>query len=123
MRRNGAGGIINIDSGTINRRAPLFAHYVASKGAVLPLTRSMARELADNAIRVNFILVGHTLSYGVMDHPQLMDQVGEFVVSSRMIKRDMQSEDLAGTVRFLASDANGFITGQAVNVDGGQYTY
>ena len=123
MQRNGGGSIVNIGSGTMHRGAPLFAHYVASKGAVFSMSRSMARELADSNIRVNCITVGFTASKGVLDHPEMMDKFRDYTIASRMIKRDMQPDDLAGTVIYLASEASAFITGQALNVDGGAVTY
>ena len=123
MRRNGKGSIINIGSGTLFRGAPLFLHYVASKGALFAMSRSMARELADSGIRSNCITVGFTVSKGVLDKPELLERFQEQAVAARMIKRDMQPADLCGTVLFLASDASAFLTGQAINVDGGAALY
>ncbi len=123
MQKAGGGSIVNIGSGTMHRGAPLFAHYVASKGAVYALSRSMAREFAEMGIRTNCITVGFTASKGVKDHPEMMHKFSDYTIAARMIKREMQPDDLAGTVVFLASDASAFITGQAVNVDGGAVTY
>ncbi len=123
MKRAGGGSIVNISSGTILRGAPMLLHYVSSKGAVFAMTRSMATELAADNIRVNSIIAGFTASKSVLNHPTMMEKIRPHTLSARMIKRDMTPDDLCGTAVFLASDASGFITGQAINVDGGAVTY
>jgi NAD(P)-dependent dehydrogenase (short-subunit alcohol dehydrogenase family) len=123
MRKAGAGSIINMCSGTILRGAPMFLHYVGSKGALFAMTRSMATELAADHIRVNSIIAGFTASQSVLDHPTMMARIRDRTLEARMIKRDMVPADIAGAAIFLASAASGFITGQAINVDGGAVTY
>jgi NAD(P)-dependent dehydrogenase (short-subunit alcohol dehydrogenase family) len=123
MQRAGGGSIINIASGTILRGAPMFLHYVGSKGAVFAMTRAMATELAADNIRVNSIIAGFTASKSVLNHPVMMEKIRPHTLNARMIKRDMLPEDLCGAAVFLASDASGFITGQAINIDGGAITY
>lgn len=123
MRKAGRGAIVNIGSGTIHRGAPLFMHYVASKGAVFALSRSLARELADHNIRVNCVLAGFTASGSVIEHPEMIDRFGEYTINARMIKREMKPDDLTGTIVFLASQESKFLTGQAINVDGGAISY
>ncbi|MCG8441497.1 MAG: SDR family oxidoreductase [Caulobacterales bacterium] len=123
MRKAGGGSIVNIGSGTVWRGAPLFMHYVASKGAVLAMSRVMARELAEDDIRANCVAVGFTASEGVKNHPEMMEKFGAMTVGARMIKREMTPGDLVGTVIFLASEDSAFITGQTFNVDGGAVTY
>ncbi len=123
MMRAGGGSIINICSGTMLRGAPMLLHYVASKGALFAMTRSMAAELAADNIRVNSILVGFTASRSVLAHPTMMAKIRAPTLAARMIKRDMTPDDIAGTAVFLAGDDSAFITGQAVNIDGGAVTY
>jgi len=123
MKRAGGGSIINISSGTILRGAPMLLHYVSSKGAVFAMTRSLATELAADNIRVNSILAGFTASKSVLNHPMMMEKIRPHTINARMIKRDMTPDDLCGTAVFLASSASAFITGQAINVDGGAMTY
>ena len=123
MKRGGGGSVINISSGTILRGAPMLLHYVSSKGAVFAMTRSMATELAADNIRVNSIIAGFTASKSVLNHPMMMEKIRPHTINARMIKRDMTPDDLCGTAVFLASDASAFITGQAINVDGGAMTY
>jgi NAD(P)-dependent dehydrogenase (short-subunit alcohol dehydrogenase family) len=123
MKRAGGGSIINISSGTILRGAPMMLHYVSSKGAVFAMTRSLATELAADNIRVNSILAGFTASKSVLNHPTMMEKIRPHTINARMIKRDMTPDDLCGTAVFLASSASAFITGQAINVDGGAMTY
>jgi NAD(P)-dependent dehydrogenase (short-subunit alcohol dehydrogenase family) len=123
MKRAGGGSIINISSGTVLRGAPMFLHYVGSKGAVFAMTRSMATELAADGIRVNTIIAGFTASRSVINHPVMMEKIRPHALGARMIKRDMTPDDLCGTAVFLASGASAFITGQAINVDGGAITY
>ena len=122
VKRAGGGSIINISSGTILRGAPMFLHYVGSKGAVFAMTRAMATELAAD-IRVNSIIAGFTASKSVLNHPVMMEKIRPHALNARMIKRDMLPDDLCGAAVFLASDASGFITGQAINIDGGATTY
>jgi NAD(P)-dependent dehydrogenase (short-subunit alcohol dehydrogenase family) len=120
MLKNGRGKIINISSGTFYYGGPGFAHYVSSKGAILGLTRSAARELADKNIFVNCIVPGLTESEGVQNHPQL-DIARAPTLQSRMLKRDMMPEDLIGALLFYATEDSDFLTGQSMNVDGGKY--
>ncbi len=120
MLKNGRGKIINISSGTFYYGGPGFANYVSSKGAILGLTRSAARELGDKNIHVNCIIPGFTESEGVQNHPQL-DIARAPTLQSRILKRDMMPEDLIGTLLFFASEDSDFLTGQSINVDGGKY--
>ena len=118
MKKNGRGKIINISSGTVLRGAPMFLHYVSSKGAIIAQTRAISRELAADNIHVNTIVVGFTESEGVKQHGQL-GMARTPTLAMRAIQRDMLPEDIVGTMMFLASEDSDFITGQSINVDGG----
>jgi NAD(P)-dependent dehydrogenase (short-subunit alcohol dehydrogenase family) len=120
LRAAGGGSVINITSGTVYKGPPGQMHYVASKGAVLAMTRSMARELSQECIRVNSISPGLTMTQNVLENPAWAP-FREQLASSRLIQRDMQPADLVGAALFLASDDSGFVTGQSLNVDGGVY--
>ena len=122
MERAGTGKIINISSGTFFYGPPGLMHYVASKGAIVAMTRSLARELGDRHICVNAIAPGLTMSEGVEGHPDLIHGRGP-TVATRAIKRDMLPEDLSGVALFLASSDSDFMTGQLLNVDGGKIMY
>ncbi|XPF95032.1 SDR family NAD(P)-dependent oxidoreductase [Colwellia sp. RE-S-Sl-9] len=122
MRKNGRGKIINISSGTFLRGAPMFSHYVTSKGAIVGQTRALAAELGQDNIHVNCILVGLTESEGVKNHQQL-GKAKAPTLAARVIKREMLPEDLLGTLYHLASESSDFITGQCLNVDGGALNY
>ena len=118
MKKNGRGKIINISSGTALRGAPMFPHYVSSKGAVIAQTRAVSRELAEYDIHMNTIIVGLTESEGVKGHEQLSAAKAP-TLGMRAIKREMLPADLIGTMLFLATEDSDFITGQSINVDGG----
>lgn len=123
MRANGYGRIINIASGTVFKGTPGFLHYVTSKGAIVAMTRALAREVGDMGICVNTLAPGLVLSEQVLTNADLRDKLTGPVIASRAIKRDQQPEDLLGALLFLASDDCAFMTGQAVVVDGGSVTH
>ena len=122
MQKNGRGKVINIASGTFFYGPPGFAHYVASKGAVIGMTRSMGRELGGQNITVNAIAPGLTESEGVQANADF-EKARAPTLAGRSIQRDMVPADLIGALLFLASPDSDFITGQTINVDGGKITW
>lgn len=123
MIKAGWGRIISVGSATFFTGSATLMHYAASKGAVVGLTRSLARALGDHGITVNAVTTGRTLSDGVQDwiDKGIMD-MNEATASraSQAIKRLGRPDDIAGTVSFLASEDSSFMTGQLLNVDGGR---
>ena len=121
MREHGGGKIVNISSGTPFRGVPFLLHYVTSKGAIVTLTRALAKELGNDSIHVNCVAPGFTMSDGVKSHPEVVEALRDVSVSARTIKRDQVPEDVVGAVVFLCTPAADFITGQTMVIDGGQY--
>ena len=119
MKKQGKGKIINISSSVFYSGVPYFLHYVTSKGAIIALTRALAREVGDDNISVNSIAPGFTMSEAVERNPKFTEQAREIAVASRCFKRAQRPEDLLGTLVLLASDESDFITGQTIVVDGG----
>lgn len=113
------GRIINIASGTVFKGFVGMLHYVTSKGAVVAMTRCLARELGPHNICVNAIAPGLTMSEAIANNPEWSGNASAATVASRAIKRDQMPDDLCGTLLFLASDESGFLTGQTISVDGG----
>jgi NAD(P)-dependent dehydrogenase (short-subunit alcohol dehydrogenase family) len=115
MRKQKYGKIVNVASGTLFKGSPGMMHYVASKGAVVAMTRVMARELGPDNICVNAIAPGFTESEMIGDHVKRSQPT----IDSRCFKRPEKPEDLVGTVAFLCSADSDFVTGQTILVDGG----
>jgi NAD(P)-dependent dehydrogenase (short-subunit alcohol dehydrogenase family) len=120
MRERGGGRIVNISSGTPFRGVPFLLHYVTSKGAIVALTRALAKELGGDEILVNCVAPGFTMSTGVRDNPAVVEALRDVSVSARTLKRDQVPEDVVGAVVFLAGPGSTFITGQTMVIDGGQ---
>ena len=121
MKARGGGRILNISSGVAFKGNPNMAHYVASKGAVVSLTRALATELGAHCILVNSVAPGLTLSDGLRANPELMAGVRERSLRGRVLAREMLPADLVGAVAFFAGPDSAFITGQTLVVDGGAY--
>jgi NAD(P)-dependent dehydrogenase (short-subunit alcohol dehydrogenase family) len=121
MRKAGGGRIINITSGVPFKGNPFLLHYVASKSAVIGLTRALAKELGKDDILVNAIAPGFTLSDGIMDNEIQLKHYREISAQVRVLQRDQHPSDLVGTAKFLAGPDSSFITGQTIVVDGGAY--
>jgi NAD(P)-dependent dehydrogenase (short-subunit alcohol dehydrogenase family) len=121
MRERGGGKIVNISSGTPFRGVPFLLHYVTSKGAIVALTRALAKELGKDSIHVNCVAPGFTMSEGVKQHPEVIEALRDVSIVARTIQRDQVPEDVVGAVVFLCTPAADFITGQTMVIDGGQY--
>ena len=116
LAETGNGKIVNLASDTALWGAPNLMHYVASKGAVISMTRSMARELGADGISVNSIAPGLT---AVEATEYVPEERKRQYVEGRPFKRTQMPEDVAGAIVFLMSDAADFITGQCLPVNGG----
>ncbi|WP_180970124.1 SDR family oxidoreductase [Deinococcus planocerae] len=117
LRARGAGRTINIASATVMSGSPLWAHYVASKGGVIALSRVLARELGADGITVNAIAPGFTLTEASLG---LMEGAQTYGVDRGAIRRAQQPGDVVGAALFLASPGSAFVTGQTLIVDGGR---
>lgn len=116
LRAAGAGRVINIASDTALWGAPRLLAYVASKGAVIAMTKSMARELGPDRITVNAVAPGLTLVEATEYVPAERHRLYQ---EGRAIHRAQLPEDVCGAVTYLLSDAAGFVTGQLLAVNGG----
>ena len=117
MKAQKRGQIINISSGTAFNGKPYHIHYVTSKAGIIGFTRALARELGEYNIHVNCVTPGYTkteIQRGTTTPKQL-----KAIANNTCLKRIGVPEDLAGVVVFLASGDSDFMTGQTVNVDGG----
>lgn len=119
MRKRQYGRIINITSGTAFKGAPFILDYVASKGALMAMTRAMAREMGKDFITVNSVAPGYTLSEGNLANEKFLATYRESAINTRSLPRDGWPVDIVGAVAFLASDDAAFISGQILAVDGG----
>ncbi len=117
LRKSTLGGrIVNLASDTALWGAPRLLHYVGSKGAVISMTRSLARELGPDRIAVNAIAPGLVMVEATEYVPQ---ERKDLYVSGRAMQRTQMPEDVTGVVVFLLGQGAGFVTGQLVPVNGG----
>jgi 3-oxoacyl-[acyl-carrier protein] reductase len=119
MRKRGYGKIINVSSGTALKGSAGRIHYVTSKAGVLGFTRTLAREVGKDGIRVNCVVPGNTLSEE--NAAEDVVRMRTAAADERALKRVQRPEDLVGAVLFFASADSDFITGQSLVVDGGAY--
>lgn len=121
MKKTGYGKIVNIASDVVMKGLPGLTHYASSKGAVLAMTRSLAKEIGPDGIRINAVAPGLTMSDNVRANrtEQRLARHAR-VIEDRAIPREQLPEDLVGAVLFLASPESDFMTGQCMVVNGGE---
>lgn len=119
MKAAGDGAIINIASAAASKGNAGLLHYVASKGAVIAMTRTLARELGPHGIRVNTVSPGFTQSDGILAGGSDRELQRLDTRRQRIVQRDITPNDIAGAVLFLAGPDAGMFAGQNLVVDGG----
>jgi len=119
MRAQGGGRIVNVASAIVAKGTAMLMHYVTSKGAVVAMTRALARELGPDRITVNAVAPGLILSDTVQANPDITAFQAAAVMQARSLRRDAFPDDVEGAVVFLASDDSAFMSGQTLIVDGG----
>ncbi|MDB6104915.1 MAG: alcohol dehydrogenase [Gammaproteobacteria bacterium] len=122
MKAAGWGRIVNISSSSAQSGAPLMAHYSASKGAVIALTKTLARELGPLGITCNNIPPRFVMNT-VMSEKHFNDsqKSREDWINAGPIRRQGEPEDIAGACAWLVGDEAGYVTGQTIGVNGGRY--
>jgi 3-oxoacyl-[acyl-carrier protein] reductase len=123
MLERGGGSIINISSITFFVGADEFLHYVSSKGAVVGLTRGLARECGPEGIRVNSIAPGAFPTRAYFLPGRDIPKMDRDILNSQAIKRKGDPADIGNAVLFFASELSSFVTGQTLLVDGGWYLH
>ncbi len=107
------GSIVNVASETALTGSHGFVHYVASKGAVISMTRALANEVGRRGIRVNCVAPGYTPTPG-------SEMLGPYDPTRTPLGRVMRPDDLLGTFCYLLSDDSAFVSGQLIVVNGGR---
>ncbi|QTF92711.1 SDR family oxidoreductase [Halomonas sp. BM-2019] len=116
LEASGGGRVVNLASDTALWGAPKLMAYVASKGAVIAMTRAMASELGEREICVNAVAPGLTRCEATEYVPQ---ERYDFYAQGRALKREQQPDDVDGTILYLLSDWAKFVTGQVIPINGG----
>lgn len=118
MRTQRSGKIVNVSSMTVPTAPPGFAHYVASKAAIVGLTRSLARELGGSGVCVNTLTPDY-IAFD-RDYDNRQPEMAPALTAQRCFKRDATAGDLVGTLAYLLGPGSDFVTGQNIWVNGGR---
>jgi 3-oxoacyl-[acyl-carrier protein] reductase len=121
LKKSQHGRLINVASRTYFLANPGQMAYVAAKGAVMGMTRVMAKEMGDDNITVNAVAPGMIATEGTMAHSN--EEAFNRVMQNQAIKKRGKPEHLAALIAFLASDDAEMITGQMILCDGGGYLH
>lgn len=117
MMRARWGRIVNMSSAAVTMGRPNYLHYIASKSALIGMTRSMARELGPHGINVNAVMPGAVFTE--IERKTVSPEQKAAILAAQAIHTPGRPEDVAGAILFLASDAASWITGQCLTADGG----
>ena len=118
MRRQRGGKIVNVSSMTVPTAPPGFAHYVASKAAIVGLTRALARELGADGICVNTLTPDY-IAFD-RDYDNRQPEMAPTLAAQRVFAREQMPEDMIGALLFLVGPGSDFVTGQNIWVNGGR---
>ena len=118
MRRQGRGKVVNVSSTTVPTAPPGFAHYVASKAAIVGLTRALARELGADGICVNTLTPDY-IAFD-RDYDNRQPEMAPTLAAQRIFPREQAPEDMVGALLFLLGQGSDFVTGQNIWVNGGR---
>lgn len=120
IRSAGGGSIVNISSLAATYGMPYALDYAMSKAAVIGMTRSLARELGRDWIRVNSVAPSAVLTEGTEEYMgEKREKALAVIAGNQSLRANLEPQDMVGTILFLVSDASRFVTGQTIMVDGG----
>lgn len=120
MKDGGGGSIVNVASLAAVYGMPYSLHYATSKAAVIGMTRSLARELGRNWIRVNSVAPSAVMTEGTEEFfGDKLDKAKDVIARGQSLQRNLETDDLTGTIVYLLGDGSRFVTGQTIMVDGG----
>ena len=120
MRAQKSGSVVNISSLAPVYGLPYALDYSMSKGAVIAMTRSLARELGRDWVRVNAVAPSAVMTEGTKEFfGEKLDKAKQVIAQGQSLQRNLDTGDLTGTIVYLVSDASKFVTGQTIMVDGG----
>jgi 3-oxoacyl-[acyl-carrier protein] reductase len=118
MKERGRGKIVNVSSMTVPTAPPGFAHYIASKAAIVGLTRALARELGPHGICVNTLTPDY-IAFD-RDYDNRQPDMAPALAAQRVFAREQEPEDMHGTLLYLLGPGSDFVTGQNIWVNGGR---